>query len=52
MRWAWAGTHGHNSGVLVVHCGLRCCLRRRGLGVALDRVGAELRARNELSGAE
>ena len=34
--------------VLVVHCGLRFCLRRRGLGVALDRVGAELRARNEL----
>ena len=37
--------------VLVVHCGLRFCLRRRGLGVALDRVGAELCARNELSEA-
>ena len=34
--------------VLVVHCGLRFCLRRRGLGVALDRVSAELCARNEL----
>ena len=43
----WASTP-----VLVVHCGLRFFLRRRGLGVALDRVGAELRGRNELSGAQ
>ena len=36
----------------VVHCGLWFCLRRRGLGVALDRVGAERCAGNELSEAQ